>query len=551
MTLRPDMEPGEYLEILRRKKWVTVFSFLIVLFGALVYCVLIPDQYQSRSKILIIPPAVSEGMVRSNMNLNARDRLRAIEQDILGSSRLYGVIRETGISKLGFDGLSREDMLTRMRNGIELYIDRNTDHTVNTFVLSFLHEDPKVAQDVASRLSSLFIGENIKLREAVTQETSEFLGTQMEETRVRLERHEEKIKRYKIQYGGELPQQEQANLNRLQRLQDQIKSNSDAIAKLQDRKVFMESQISALEMNIQKGGDQDLLDGEGSGAQSNAKRLLPELASRRKKLEEVSRKFTPLHPAVVQARWDLEQIEAEIATMREEVRKGKGYSPGEAVVPQPGQQQVAHARREVQRLRGQIAQGDLDITALKRQNETASASIDEIQRKVERLPQREQEMVSLLRGYDNLKKSYDELLEKKLKANISMNLEENQKGERFQVLEPANLPSAPSKPDRLKVVGLALLGSLVIGAGGSFALEILDPTLRGSKEFRNFFEVPILACLPIIQDDKYKRGVAVRSAAITGGLISILAAYVVFLSFYGGKIRFIVQHIALSIGGKN
>lgn len=551
MPLRPDMEPGEYLEILRRKKWVTVFSFLIVLFGALVYCVLIPDQYQSRSKILIIPPAVSEGMVRSNMSLNARDRLRAIEQDILGSSRLYGVIRETGISKLGFDGLSREDMLTRMRNGIELYIDRNTDHTVNTFVLSFLHEDPKVAQDVASRLSSLFIGENIKLREAVTQETSEFLGTQMEETRVRLERHEEKIKRYKIQYGGELPQQEQANLNRLQRLQDQIKSNSDAIAKLQDRKVFMESQISALEMNIQKGGDQDLLDGEGSGAQSKAKRLLPELASRRKKLEEVSRKFTPLHPAVVQARWDLEQIEAEIATMREEVRKGKGYSPGEAVVPQPGQQQVAHARGEVQRLRGQIAQGDLDITALKRQNETASASIDEIQRKVERLPQREQEMVSLLRGYDNLKKSYDELLEKKLKANISMNLEENQKGERFQVLEPANLPSAPSKPDRLKVVGLALLGSLVIGAGGSFALEILDPTLRGSKEFRNFFEVPILACLPIIQDDKYKRGVAVRSAAITGGLISILAAYVVFLSFYGGKIRFIVQHIALSIGGKN
>jgi polysaccharide chain length determinant protein (PEP-CTERM system associated) len=551
------MEPGEYLDIFRRRKWLIVYSFLIILFAAIVYCVLIPDQYQSSTKILIIPPAVAEGMVRSTVNLSTRDRLRSIEQDILSRPGLLEVIRKIGVSRLGFGDISEEGMLTRMRSGIELRIDknieRNADRNVKTFELSFFHENPVVAQDVASNLSSLFIGENIRLREESTQETSKFLETQLEETRVQLEQQEEKIKRYKIQYSGELPQQEQIGINRLQRLQDQMKSNSDAIARLQDRKAFMESQISAQERSVQRGEELDPFDSADSGEQSKAGQLLSELALRRKKLEEASRKYTPLHPAVVQARWDLEQVETAIATMRKETRSGQGDSSGKAAEPPsvPGQKQVAYAKKEMQRLRAQIAQADLDITALQRQNETVSKTIDDIQRKLERLPQREQEITSLSRDYGNLKKSYDELLGKKLKANISESLEENQKAERFDVVEPANLPSRPSKPDRLKVLGLALLASLVIGIGGSFGLEMLDPTLRGRREFTSFFDIPILACLPIIQDDRLRRQLAVRRVAVTGGLVSILGAYIVFLVLNGAKVLSIIQTIGSTIGGKN
>jgi succinoglycan biosynthesis transport protein ExoP len=203
----------------------------------------------------------------------------------------------------------------------------------------------------------------------------------------------------------------------------------------------------------------------------------------------------------------------------------------------------------VQRLRGQVASIDLEIQALRRESANTTRTIDEIQRKVERLPQREQEMVSLSRDYDNLKKSYDELLEKKLKANISKNLEENKKGERFQVMEPANLPTRPFSPNRLKILALALMVSVIIGVGGPIGFEIMDPRLRGSKDFKNIFEVPILACLPVIHDDRYRRRVATRKAVVIGGLVSILGAYVVFLAIYAGKVKLIVKSIASTIGG--
>jgi len=543
------MEPADVAEILRRRKWVILFSFLLILFGTTVYCVLTPDIYRSTAKLLIIPPTVSKGMVRSTADVNTRDRLAIIQQDVLSRTRLLGVINEIGPGKLSGTGMSAEATVNFMRERITVDINRNDDRSINTFDLSFENESPVVAREVASRLASFFIQENIKSREEITQETAKFLSAQLADTRQQLEAQEERIKNYKLRHGGELPQQEQANLSQLQRLQDQIKNNNDSIARLQDRKVFLESQISNMESNLQAAESQDPWDTAGSGGAAGPGKLFAELASARRKLEDLSQRYTPLHPAVVQARWEVEQLEAKIAALRRAARNSPDNSAAgtNASDLDSGSGRTGWERGEIRRLRQQVAGIDLDIVALKREKSAALKNIDEVQRRVERLPQREQELVSLTRDYDNLKKSYDELLEKKLQANISENLEEKQKGERFQILEPANLPGTPVKPNRLKILWLALAGSLAIGVGGALGLEILDPTLRGSDDFKSFFDLPVLASLPVIQDDRYRRRKALRRAAVLGGLVSILGAYVAFLVIHADRIKTIIQ----TIGGGN
>jgi polysaccharide chain length determinant protein (PEP-CTERM system associated) len=545
------MEPAEFLDILRRRKWVILFSVLLIHIGTMVYCILAPDLYQSTMKLLIIPPTVSEGMVQTTVNIETQDRLKMLEQDILSRSRLTEVINEPELFKEESRKISSDAMVNRMRKHIE--IDTKGK---NTFILKFLHENPEVAMRVTSRLGSFFVEENIKGRESTAQETSKFLADEVQETRKRLEAQEEKVKKYKLQFGGELPQQEQANLMRLQRLQDQIKNNSDAMARLADRKVFLEAQVSNIERNLQGPVNQDPWETTGSVGQASPRNLLAELAMRRKKLDELSRKYTPLYPTVVQARWEVEQLEGKIAAMRQAARKAKedsarGPAKSSTPLPTPDLDPTNGDTGELGRLRGQIASIDLEVVALKRESANATRTIDQIQHKVERLPQREQELISLSRDYDNIKKSYEELLKKQLDSQVSQKLEEKQKGEQFQVLEPASLPTRPFKPDRPMVLGLALLASIVVGVGGAFGLEMLDPTLRGSREFKNFFDMPILACLPVIQDDRLKRQIAKRRAAVVGGLVSIMGAYLVFLVINGQKVQSILQAIGASIGGGN
>ena len=548
MPLHPNMEPGAFLDILRRRKWVILFSVLLIHIGAMVYCILAPDLYQSTMKLLVIPPTVSEGKVQTTVNIGSMDRLKMLEQDILSRARLMGVINELGLFKEETKKISFDTLVNRMRKHIE--IDTKGK---NTFILKFQHRNPEVAMRVTSRLGSFFVEENIRSRESTAQETSKFLVDEVQETRKRLEAQEEKLKQYKLQFGGELPQQEQSNLMRLQRLQDQIKNNSDAMARLADRKVFLEAQVSNIERNLQGPENQDPWETTGSVGQTSPRNLLAELAMRRKKLDELSRKYTPLHPAVVQARWELEQLEGKIAAMRQAAKKdsARGTANPSTSLPTPELDPTNGEPGEMRRLRGQIASLDLEVVALKRESANAARTIDQIQQKVERLPQREQELISLSRDYDNIKKSYEELLKKQLDSQVSQKLEEKQKGEQFQVLEPASLPTRPFKPDRPMVLGLALLASIVVGVGGAFGLEMLDPTLRGSREFKNFFDMPILACLPVIQDDRLKRQLAKRRAAVIGGLVSIMGAYLVFLVINGQKVQSILQAIGASIGGGN
>jgi polysaccharide chain length determinant protein (PEP-CTERM system associated) len=545
------MEPHDFLDILRRRKWVIVFSVLLIHIGSVVYCVLAPDLYQSTMKLLVIPPAVSEGMVRSTTNIEYKDRLKMLQQEILSRSRLLGVINELDLFKEESRKMSSDAMVDKVRKRIDMEIEGK-----NSFVLFFQHENPEVAMRVTSRLGSFFVEENIRSREETAQETSKFLTDEVQETRKRLEAQEEKLKWYKLQFGGELPQQEQANLNRLQRMQDQIKNNSDATARLADRKVFLEAQISNIKRNARGSDNQDPWETVGSAVPSSPGSLLSELAMRKKKLEELSQKYTPLYPAVVQARWEVEQMEARIATMRRAARKAKegsarGAADSSTSKSTPDLVSTDLDAGDLGRLRGQVASIDLEIVALKRESANTTHTIDQIQRKVERLPQREQELISLSRDYDNIKKSYEELLRKKLDSQVSQKLEEKQKGEQFQVLEPANLPSLPFKPNRPMILGLALLASLVIGVGGAFGLEMLDPTLRGAREFRNLFDMPILACLPVIDNAEYRRRIAVRRAAVIGGLVSIVGAYLVLVVVHGAKVKSILLSIGQSIGGGN
>jgi len=525
MPLRPDMEPADFLDMLRRRKWMILFTSLLVFLGATLYCVLASDLYQSTVKIRIIPPAVPEGMVRSTVNIGTKDRLAMIQQEILSSGRLSAMIDEMHLFKEHRKGIFGGGPVDVMRKRITMELDRS-----NTFTLSVDHENPQVAMEVASRLGSYLIEQNTRTREAATQGTTQFLESQLEDTRKKLEVQEDKLKRYKIQYGGELPEQMQANLGRLARLQDQIKGNTEAITRLEDRKVFIESQIHNM------GGQNSI-----AAPSDPAQPLLSELVLRRKKLEELYAKYTPLHPAVVSARSQLEQLEAKI----ERLRKSGSSAPlsGTELLGSEGES------NEVRRLRDQIVAIDFEIAAKKKEIAATNRAIDQIQSKVERLPQREQELISLSRDYGNIKSSYDDLLKKKLQANISEKLEEKQQGEQFVVLEPAALPARPIKPDRLKILALALISSLVAGAGGAVALEVLDPKLRAAKDFKGFFDLPVLACLPVVENAEYRRSIAVRRAAVIGGLVSIAGAWLVLLVVHGDRLKSILLSIGQGIGG--
>src|SRR4029079_6734969 len=124
--------------------------------------------------------------------------------------------------------------------------------------------------------------------------------------------------------------------------------------------------------------------------------------------------------------------------------------------------------RELLRQRSELR---LEVISVKERRRRLAEHIRDFENRVEQTPSREQELMILVRDYQNMQKNYQALLDKRLSAHVAENLEKRQKGEQFRILDPANLPSKPEKPNRPLIILFGILGGCGLGVGLAFGLE--------------------------------------------------------------------------------
>lgn len=491
MPLRPDMEFQDYLRVLSKRKWIIILTYISLFVAASVYIVLTPKLYKSSTTILSIPQKVPPSFIPSTVTVGAGDRMATIEQLIKSRTRLKRVMEDVGVfAKARKEGLEDETIrwmnkridVRSVVNPLGKEIDSQTES--QAFSISFLHEDPTMAMLTASRIASLFIEENDKLREKQAVGTSEFLESQLKETKARLDVQEQRVKKFKMRHSGELPQELQTNLANLQRLQDQYRMATEGIRAAEQRLLSLHSSPSSSE-------DTSLA-------------IRRELNLRRNQLVELTTKYTNQYPDVIRMREEVEELEKKLANSSSS--------------PSTDTKLVAAIESE--------------IDALKREREHIRRNTEIHQAKVDQAPLRDQELIIVTRDYDNLKNQYNELLRKKSEADISQNLEVREKGTQYRVLDPANLPKDHSVPNITKIFGLAFFVAGFLGFGGAIAMERMDLSLRGVTDFKHFFDIPILASIPILETVEIGRRQKLRKKAIIGGIVSVTFTIFAFLFFF-------------------
>jgi uncharacterized protein involved in exopolysaccharide biosynthesis len=181
--------PEDILRILWRHKWLIVLPLVVSSVAAFVVARRLPELYRSETLIQVIPQRIPESFVRSTVTARIEDRLGSIQQIILSRSRLERVIQEFNLYPEERKIVVMEDVVERMRTrDVSVRVERG-----DAFRVSYTTGNPRVAQRVAERLGSLFIDENLRDREALAEQTSQFLDGQLEDAKRRLLEHEKKL----------------------------------------------------------------------------------------------------------------------------------------------------------------------------------------------------------------------------------------------------------------------------------------------------------------------------------------------------------------------
>ena len=474
----------DYIEIIFRRKWFIIIPFAVSILGVILAIYFVPRTYKSSTMILVEHQKVPESYVTSTVTVDITERLNTITQQVMSRTRLESVINEFGLYKEARDKGTSEELVEFMRGNIEIDVknEGRRGEGVSSFSISYMGRDPETVMHVTSRLASLFIEENLKVREQQAEGTTEFLDNQLQSLKKSLESQESQIKSYKEQHMGELPSQLEANLRTLDRLQLERQITNDAMRSAEDRKNMVERQLS--EIGIAPAGVRDAATGVVSS--DPVRRRLAELQA---ELSQLSSMYTDKYPDIVRVKSEIAELESQIKTGR--VREAEGSSAGRAPLVSDSPLYAT--------LSTQLIEVSAELRNLREKQKELAKNISSLQGRVERIPAREQQMAALMRDYENTRQNYQNLLNKKLDAQLAESLEKRQKGEQFRILDPANLPVKPFKPDTSKIalIGLALgIGS---GAGLVFLLEYIDASFRKPDDVYAFIGIPVLASVPRVE----------------------------------------------------
>jgi hypothetical protein len=124
------------------------------------------------------------------------------------------------------------------------------------------------------------------------------------------------------------------------------------------------------------------------------------------------------------------------------------------------------------------------------------------QQRIERTPKREEELMALNRDYQNVRESYSSLLNRKLEAEVAVNMEKTHKGEQFSILQSAQVPLGPISPNIKILFILAFMGSLSVSFGIIFLLDYFDTSFKDPDEFESDLGVSVLATIPKVYEKK-------------------------------------------------
>jgi uncharacterized protein involved in exopolysaccharide biosynthesis len=248
----------------------------------------------------------------------------------------------------------------------------------------------------------------------------------------------------------------------------------------------------------------------------------------RQQLMEYQTKYTENHPDVVALKKKIETLEKELAE--------SGGAPAPQPVKAPAAGGGVRPFMEAE-LVGQQQAMLRNIQAVEAEIAKIQAQIEHYQKRVENTPKREQELLLLKRDYDNIKNTYSSVLNRKLEADIALNMEKTQKGEQFRILDPPRLAEKPISPNLRLILMACVAAGLGVGAGVIFLCEFFDDAVRKPEALQARLSLPVLMVMPAMEHMQRRRrrvlgwlnnGLSAAGALAGLGLLACLAAVTVF-----------------------
>ena len=489
----------QHWNVLRRHISLLVLISVALSAASVVLIALLPDVYQATTTILVDPQKIPEKYVASTVTSDPNDHLNTLKQQVLSTSRLQEIIDRDHLFPTLRRTMSREEVLDYMRKKIKIELKQGSDQGLSSFTITYEDRDRTAVAAIANQLAASFIDWNLQVRQQQATNTTQFLSSELEQAKRSLEQQESQLEAFKLKHVGSTPDQLDGNLQTISRIQTQLQSNADAISRLDEERIMMTQARPPITADVASLSERD--------------RLILDKHRLENELSKLRREFTDTYPDVVLVKGQLQSVTARLAAMPAPDNGGQYDSVSQA--------RLTVITKELERHRAQQAALEQEIASY--------------QSKVDSVPVLETQLTELTRNYETSRQNYQSLLDKRMSASMSQDLERKQQAEHFIVLDEAKTPEKPIRPRRMLLMLGATLGSLLLTLVAILGIHMLLGRIDSEAQLRSLLpeSVPVLGTIPPIVSQAERR--AKRIAFVRTLTLSAAICVAVFLFLH--KVR--------------
>ncbi|MFQ5872379.1 MAG: GumC family protein [Dehalococcoidia bacterium] len=439
------------LQVLRKRRWMIVSVFIIVVATAAIRTYLQTPIYQATARVLIDPEPPKILNIQEVTPLSARSQGYYRTQYELIKSRpvLEKVIEKLNMTRRLPKLAEAKDPVAVLLRSVVVAPKRGT-RLVN---IKFEHPDPELAAEVANTIAHMYTRNNLELKLKGAQEALAWLSEQMTELRAKVQDSSMALQNYRVK-AGIMGLEEQRRITT-----GKIMNFNDAYLDAQAQRLTVEAKLKEIQaiardpvgaLTIFTVADNPLI-----------QKLKAEATDLKIELSKALKTYRHKHPKVLALRAQIrevqEKLDAEIQTMLQAINT---------------EYRVARAREQ----------------ALLR-------NVNKLKRQAQQLNEKEIEYEALQREVDSNKQMHETVLDRLKEMGVSGGLETNN----IRVVEEAQVPKHPVKPRKSRNLILAVVIGLLGGIGLAFFLEYLDSTVRTPEEVERYLGFPVLGIIPLFE----------------------------------------------------
>ncbi len=552
---------GDFLAALKRRRLLGLLTAAAVFVAGALAVILWPTLYTSTAVVLIEEPEVPQELVQTTVTTFAAQQIQLINQRVMTRSNLAGIIEKFDLYAAKREHLPTlmltQDVQERIQMdliNVELKDPNSGMPTIDTiaFTVGFEHDDPKVAQQVANDLVSLYLEENVRSRTVQTAETSEFLTEEVERLDQDVKGLEAQIARFKEENNDSLPQLNPLNAQIIQRTEDQLSEIKRQLRSIAESRTLLEAQL----VQIDRTAPTILADGRPVVSPTD------QLQALQTQLAMLEGKYSANHPDVIRTRREIQALEQQTGITSNLNNSAPALADARSRLAR-ARETYSAAHPEVKRLEREVSaleaatlqsREDFDamvipdnpafiqITAqlnslaaeegsLRAQAAEFRQRISELERNLLAAPQVEQQLFALQRKLETATQRYVAMRERQFGAQMGQALESQSKGERFVLVEPPDLPLQPSSPNRPALLLLLLVLAPAIGVGIIQLKEAMDDSVWVGKDLESLLGMPPIAEIPVIKTQQEKRRQRGLQTAFWAGVPATVICMVLLVHF--------------------